>query len=312
VEANEKMLIGQYPNTYTFTKSMAERAIKSMRGSLPVAIVRPSVIISSYSEPVMGWTDTLAAGGALVLVINNAYMKQMSFDPNVLFDAIPVDFVTNIILAAAAYTSLAQPALHVVHATSTQLNPVTVGQMLKGCNEFAQKFPPLNIFREPGCIMLPNPVLFNTRIWLKETMPAKMLGLYGRIPFIGNTELKKQSEQLLKLSNKMRTVQGLFTFFCTNEWVFQSEFVQRLLQADKISTLSSGRLNVNIKEMDWNRACYVWNFGVMRFYAKQDLISPERNYKQLLSKNQLSYFHDMKFAVESGKFLKPRNNFAYF
>lgn len=173
---------------------MAERSIKNMRGDLPVAIVRPSVIISSYQEPVMGWTDTLAAGGALVLVINNAYMKQMSFDPNVLFDAIPVDFVTNIILAATAYTALAKPALHIVHATSTQLNPVTVGQMLKGCNEHAQKFPPLNIFREPGCIGIPNPVLFNSRIWLKETLPAKLLGLYGSMPFIGNPALKKQSE----------------------------------------------------------------------------------------------------------------------
>jgi nucleoside-diphosphate-sugar epimerase len=156
VIANEKMLIGQYPNTYTFTKSMAERAIKAHRGNLPVSIVRPSVIISAHKEPVAGWTDTLAAGGVLVLVINNAYMKQMNFDGSVLFDAIPVDTVSNIILASTAYTGLAPPALNVVHAASTHLNPITVGETLKGCNEFAKKFPPPNIFREPGCKTIAN------------------------------------------------------------------------------------------------------------------------------------------------------------
>jgi fatty acyl-CoA reductase len=63
---NEMMTLGLYSNTYTITKSMVERAITKKRGNLKVTIVRPTIIMSSYEEPVQGWTDTLAAGDELV------------------------------------------------------------------------------------------------------------------------------------------------------------------------------------------------------------------------------------------------------
>ena len=44
ITEQEKSIMGGYPNTYTFTKSLAERMIKKKRGNLPVVIVRPSII----------------------------------------------------------------------------------------------------------------------------------------------------------------------------------------------------------------------------------------------------------------------------
>ncbi len=132
---NEKMLLGQYPNTYTFTKSMAERAIMKKRGSLPVSIVRPSIIISSYEEPVQGWTDTLAAGGVLVLALVNGYLTTMNLRREPYIDFVPVDLVSNIILASTAYTGLSKtPGLNVVHATTSQLNPISVGSTIDALN----------------------------------------------------------------------------------------------------------------------------------------------------------------------------------
>ena len=51
VKDNEKKIVGNWPNTYTFTKSMAERSLKKNRGNLRVAILRPSIIVSCYDEP---------------------------------------------------------------------------------------------------------------------------------------------------------------------------------------------------------------------------------------------------------------------
>lgn len=36
-------LIGKRPNTYTFTKALAEQMLLKEAGNLPVAIVRPSI-----------------------------------------------------------------------------------------------------------------------------------------------------------------------------------------------------------------------------------------------------------------------------
>lgn len=36
-------LIGKRPNTYTFTKALAEHMLQKEAGNLPVAVVRPSI-----------------------------------------------------------------------------------------------------------------------------------------------------------------------------------------------------------------------------------------------------------------------------
>jgi hypothetical protein len=38
-----RRIIGNRPNTYTFTKAVAEQVLVEQSGNLPVAIVRPSI-----------------------------------------------------------------------------------------------------------------------------------------------------------------------------------------------------------------------------------------------------------------------------
>ena len=45
-------MIGSRPNTYTYTKAIAECLIQEEAGSLPTAIVRPSIVGATYQEPV--------------------------------------------------------------------------------------------------------------------------------------------------------------------------------------------------------------------------------------------------------------------
>ena len=51
VDAMTPKLLGNYPNTYTFTKGLAEHIVTNEGGDMPVVIVRPSIIIGSYAEP---------------------------------------------------------------------------------------------------------------------------------------------------------------------------------------------------------------------------------------------------------------------
>ena len=54
-----KKLLGDRPNTYTFTKSLAENLIYQQSGRLPVVVVRPSIVASSFQEPLPGWVDNV-------------------------------------------------------------------------------------------------------------------------------------------------------------------------------------------------------------------------------------------------------------
>lgn len=53
----EKRLIGKHPNTYTLTKGLAEQLVFYKGSSLPIAIVRPSIVCAAYQEPFPGWID---------------------------------------------------------------------------------------------------------------------------------------------------------------------------------------------------------------------------------------------------------------
>lgn len=44
-------LLRQHPNTYTFTKALAEYLVQQEAAQLNVAIVRPSIVGASWKEP---------------------------------------------------------------------------------------------------------------------------------------------------------------------------------------------------------------------------------------------------------------------
>jgi alcohol-forming fatty acyl-CoA reductase len=63
---DEKKIIGDYPNTYMFSKAMVERTLEKLKGHLKLAIVRPAIVVSAHDEPLNGWTETISAMGALL------------------------------------------------------------------------------------------------------------------------------------------------------------------------------------------------------------------------------------------------------
>ena len=69
IAENEQKLIGKFPNTYTFTKNLAEKTLEKRRGDLTVCLLRPAIIASSLSDPFPGWTDSLAAAGGITLLV---------------------------------------------------------------------------------------------------------------------------------------------------------------------------------------------------------------------------------------------------
>jgi fatty acyl-CoA reductase len=48
-DKNLPAILGTWPNTYTFTKSLAEKTLMKRRNpNLPVVLIRPTIIGSSY------------------------------------------------------------------------------------------------------------------------------------------------------------------------------------------------------------------------------------------------------------------------
>lgn len=51
------------PNTYTFTKALAEQVVDDHKNEIPLVLFRPSIVISSMKEPFPGWIDNFNGPG---------------------------------------------------------------------------------------------------------------------------------------------------------------------------------------------------------------------------------------------------------
>lgn len=60
--ADWQHLIKEHPNTYTFTKQLAENLVIKEMSGYPAAIVRPSVVYGTYDHPVHGWIGNATSG----------------------------------------------------------------------------------------------------------------------------------------------------------------------------------------------------------------------------------------------------------
>ena len=58
VKCSDK-LIGDRPNIYTYTKAIAEQLISRERENLPIAIIRPSIVVAGMRGALKGWVDNM-------------------------------------------------------------------------------------------------------------------------------------------------------------------------------------------------------------------------------------------------------------
>lgn len=79
------------PNTYTFTKALAEQVVADHRHELPLVMFRPSIVISSMKEPFPGWIDNFNGPVGLLVGSGVGITRTMYCDPDNIADFTPVD-----------------------------------------------------------------------------------------------------------------------------------------------------------------------------------------------------------------------------
>lgn len=117
-----------WQDTYVFTKAMGEMLIDNGRGDLPVVIIRPSVIESTYSDPFPGWMEGNRMMDPIILYYGKGQLPGFLGDPNGVLDVVPADMVVNATLAAMTKHA-GNSGLNVYHVSSSVANPLEFGEL---------------------------------------------------------------------------------------------------------------------------------------------------------------------------------------
>ena len=169
-QCSELLMEGR-PNTYTFTKAVAEHYVNENRGQLPVAIARPSIVTASLHEPFAGWVDSINGPGGASLLGTLGIARSMHCRPNYTADLIPIDIVTNALIVIAWKTATDYKAhqlehnnncrskadqgststtLPIYNVTSGDVNPTTWEKFLEYGREVAFSMPSIRMVRLPA------------------------------------------------------------------------------------------------------------------------------------------------------------------
>ena len=101
-----------WPNTYTFTKSLAESLIATRGAGLPVAIVRPAIVETSIAKPFLGWNEGINTSASLSYLLGT-YFRQLPTNERKRLDIVPVDSVCQgMTLIAAAVMERRHDAMY--------------------------------------------------------------------------------------------------------------------------------------------------------------------------------------------------------
>ncbi len=114
-----------FPDAYAYTKALGEGALWEERGSVPVSIVRPSIIESALAEPYPGWIRGFRMAEPVIISYAKGLLKEFPGVPEGIVDIIPVDLVVAAIIAVAAQDppppTATQPPI--VQVASGSVNP---------------------------------------------------------------------------------------------------------------------------------------------------------------------------------------------
>ncbi|KAK9153359.1 hypothetical protein Sjap_000841 [Stephania japonica] len=133
-----------WDDTYEFTKAMGEMLIANDKGDIPVVIVRPSIIESTYKEPYPGWIEGFRMMDPLLLWHGRGRLRGFPIDSNGVFDVVPADMVVNAMLAAGASrlsSARLKPGIEVYHVASSTVNPLGTADVFRFSLEHFRTFP---------------------------------------------------------------------------------------------------------------------------------------------------------------------------
>jgi len=294
--SDTKKLIHPFPNTYTFTKSMTERILKKRKGDIPITIIRPAIIGSSWEEPLPGWVDTISAAGALYFLGSIGLLKFVQGRAENIGDQIPVDFVSDtIIVAAAAYAK--SPEINVVHSASSTQNPVSWRRASAIMSKYFKANLPAKRLASPHFRLIPS----ETELKVKQAarkIPSYLLLQTAKV--LNSSTMIRRAEFLQKILKRSEDVAESFKHFTMNEWFYSTERSIELVNF--CSPEEVPMFHLDITTLDWDRYLTFFGWGLRKFIMKEDVDSPDEptNMNILSKRHRKRYFPDLEYALKGG------------
>ena len=167
-EQCKKLYFEGRPNSYLFTKSVAENYLLEHAQGLPVAIGRLSMITVTRYEPEPGFIDVLQAANVLAFVGAIGALRVFNYDPSIYVHGMAVDTAANSLLAIGYLTATKyrQSDMRVYNITQAYVEAQIVQKI---CTDVFHEYPSSTAFRTPADLSgRPSKLWYTYNRWISE------------------------------------------------------------------------------------------------------------------------------------------------
>jgi fatty acyl-CoA reductase len=275
-----------WTDTYPFTKALGEQLLVRERGSVPLSLLRPSIIESSYEEPVPGWIDGMRMADPVITEVGRGNLPEFVGRAGTTLDLIPCDMVVNASLAAVPPAG-ATDHCKVYQIGSSAQNPLSLERLAQGVAEGFARWPARD--RE-GRRLTPNSCKwvsvpeFKRKLYRQIRQARLMRDLDTRI---GLKERARRANQKLRVFERCRVLADLYSFYTTHSPRFSNTNVQALY--DAMTPTDRERFPFDVTKIDW------WEYIVERHIpGLQRMASPKNGVRQAVQREALEHIGDAR------------------
>jgi hypothetical protein len=87
-------------DTYSFTKALGEQLLVKSANGVPVIILRPSIVESTFNQPEAGWIEGFRMSSPVLFGYGQGVLPDFPARRDAVIDFIPADFVVSALLAS--------------------------------------------------------------------------------------------------------------------------------------------------------------------------------------------------------------------
>ncbi|XP_070150454.1 fatty acyl-CoA reductase wat-like isoform X2 [Polyergus mexicanus] len=275
-------IASSWPNTYTFTKAMAETLLRDEGRDLSIGIFRPAIVTPSAREPIVGWGENLYGAVGSILFTLLGFSRIQWCDPDSQANLVPVDFTVNALIVSAWDVSnqcRKGKDILIYNYISAAKSPT----WREGINKLIcinQKYPLKDSIWLPFIYLIRREIPYKICTWFCHLLPAFLIDgvriCTGRRP------------RMWKLYSKIHKATKSVAYFSTNTWYYTDDNVQTMW--NRLNKEDQQLFQFNMNELDWTKYLTDFHKGMRLYLLNEDdsnLETNRINYKRLYWTHQI-------------------------
>lgn len=206
-----------HPNSYTYSKRLAEALVRDSYPELPSCVVRPSIVTPSYKEPTPGWVDNLNGPIGLMVGAGKGVIRSMHCYGHYHAEVIPIDIAINaIIVIAKNVGSMTErkPEIPVYNLTTGDERNATWKQVLDMGKATVRKYPFEGPLWYPDGNIRHNKFIHSLCVFFYHLVPAYLIDFLMLI--------LRQKRFMVRIQNRISVGLEVLQYFTTREWWFDT------------------------------------------------------------------------------------------